>query len=197
MKAHSGVSGTVLDGVDWSRFTVVMLKPDCLRRGLVSTVLGRVGEVVDLVAVECVTVADWQIYVHYWDLVVDRDWFTVDVIASLRGLYVGREVVIALGRGDDTATSHRVRALLGHFDPTKAAPGTIRGDYGSDSHRLARGEHRLVDNLVHSSDDSLATCRDFGIWFGANRYWLLDPGRPPIALPHITENNTEKREETP
>lgn len=187
-KVHSGVSGSVLDGVDWSRFTVVLLKPDCVRRGLVSTVIPRIAEVVDVVAVDWVTVADWQIFVHYWDLVVDRDWFAIDVVASLRNLYVGHRVVVALGRGEDNTTTTRVRSLLGHFDPSRAAPGTIRGNHGTDSHRRARAEYRLVENLIHSSDDPQATCRDFGIWFGANRYQLLDPTRAPIAQPHSTDN---------
>lgn len=172
-RRHSGVSGSVLDGIDWSRFTVILLKPDCLRRGLVEPVLDRIAEHVEIITADEVTVADWQIFVHYWDLLVDRDWFTVDVVECLRTAYVGREVVVALGHGDDGDTPTRVRALLGHFDPTKAVPGTIRSDLGEDSHRRARAEHRLVENLVHTSDDPAAVCRDFGVWFGANRAELL------------------------
>ncbi len=172
-RRHSGVSGSVVDGVDWSRFTVVLLKPDCVRRKLTGTVLDRIAEHVELVAVEEVTVADWQVFVHYWDLLVDRDWFDIDIPECLRNIYVGREVVIAVGRGPDGTTAERVRTLLGHFDPTKAAPGTIRGDLGEDSHLQARAERRLVENLVHTSDDPIATCRDFGTWFGANRAELL------------------------
>lgn len=182
---HSGVPGSVLDGIDWSRFTVVLLKPDCLRRKLVDAVLGRIAEHVEIITAERVTVADWQIFVHYWDLLVDRDWFTVDVVECLRTAYVGREVIVALGRGDDESTPARVRALLGHFDPTKAAPGTIRGDLGEDSHYRARAEERLVENLVHTSDDPAAVCRDIGVWFGANRAELLH--RPCTTRSENTE----------
>lgn len=174
MRRHSGVSGSVVDGVDWTRFTVALLKPDCLRRDLVDAVLDRLRKAVDLVAVQRVTVADWQIFVHYWDLVVDRDWFSIDVVEVLRHMYVGHDVVVALGRGPDHATAARVRQLLGHFDPSQADEGTIRGDLGIDSISQARAYGRLVENLVHTSDDPVATCRDFGVWFGANKHRLLD-----------------------
>lgn len=168
------MSGSVLDGVDWTRFTVALLKPDCLRRDLVDDVLDRLRQAVELVAVQRVTVADWQIFIHYWDLVVDRDWFSIDVVDCLRRMYVGHDVVVALGLGSDHTTADRLRRMLGHFDPSKAAAGTIRGDLGVDSLRQARTQGRLVENLIHTSDDPAATCRDFGVWFGANQHRLLD-----------------------
>lgn len=65
------------------------------------------------------------------DLLVDSDWFKVDVADYLRRFYVGQQVVIALVRGGDTKTPERVRQLLGHYDPQRAAAGTIRGDLGN------------------------------------------------------------------
>ncbi|MFD8497702.1 nucleoside-diphosphate kinase [Amycolatopsis sp. NPDC059657] len=168
--------------VDWSRWTVVLLKPDCLERDLVEAVLRRIGAEVTLVAVERVTVADWQIFIHYWDLFVYRHRLDVDVAACLRHRYCGHEVVVALGYNPDTGidTATRVRALLGDFDPSTAQPGTIRADLGDDSLTAARREHRLVDNLVHSSDDIAAAARDFHIWFGGHRATdLLHP--PTLA----------------
>lgn len=183
MRRHSGISGSVVDGVDWTRFTVALLKPDCLRRDLVGTVLDRLRESVELIEVQRVTVADWQVFVHYWDLLVDRDWFSIDVAECLRRMYVGHDVVVALGRGSDHTTAARVRQMLGHFDPSNADSGTIRGDLGVDSLRQARANGRLVENLVHTSDNPAATCRDFGVWFGANKCHLLD-------LPAIDETRT-------
>ncbi len=176
MKRHSGVSGCVLDGVEWSRWTVILVKPDALRRGLDRHVLTRIGLEVDVVAQVRVTVAAWQIHVHYADMLVDADWFPgLDVPAVLEAMYVGREVIVALGRGRDDHTTSRVRALLGHFDPSRAALGTIRGDLGIDTLARARVRGRFVENLVHTSDTPAATRRDFGTWFGADQHALLDP----------------------
>jgi nucleoside-diphosphate kinase len=41
--------------------------------------------------------------------------------------------------------------------------------------RAAVAEHRLIRNLVHTSDDATAACRDFGTWFGSGRRDLLLP----------------------
>jgi nucleoside-diphosphate kinase len=177
-----------LGGVQWSRFSVVMLKPDCLRRGLAGEVLARVAAEAEIIARDTVTVQDWQIFVHYTDLLVDADWFTVDVAACLRRCYVGGQVIIALVRGTDATTPARIRGLLGHYDPQRAAAGTIRGDLGTDGQETARAGNRLIENLIHSSDDAAAVCRDFGTWFGARRYQLLDPAPAPSAAPNPMED---------
>jgi nucleoside-diphosphate kinase len=187
-KWHPRIPGSVLGGVEWSRFSVVMLKPDCLRRGLADDVLARVAAEGEIIARDTVTVQDWQIYVHYADLLVDADWFKVDVADYLRRFYVGQEVVIALLRGSDTTTPARIRGLLGHYDPQRAAAGTIRGDLGTDSQEKSRAENRLIENLIHSSDDDATVCRDFGTWFGANRYELLDPAPAPGPAPNPMED---------
>lgn len=184
---HPRIPGAVLGGVEWSRFSVVMLKPDCLRRGLVDEVLNRITGEGEIIARETTTVQDWQIFVHYADLLVDRDWFSVDVVDYLRRFYVRHDVVIALVRGSGTDTPTRIRALLGHYDPTCAKKGTIRGDFGTDSQETSRAEGRLIENLVHSSDDPDTVCRDFGTWFGADRYELVQPTPSPSPAPNPME----------
>jgi hypothetical protein len=67
-------------------------------------------------------------------------------------------------------------------------PGTIRGDLGTDSQEQSRAENRLIENLIHSSDDAATVCRDFGTWFGANRYQLLTPSPAPGAAPNPMED---------
>jgi nucleoside-diphosphate kinase len=175
MRLRPTTAGGVLAGVDWSRWSVVLLKPDCVRRGMTGDVLARIAPVAEIVHTRQLVVQDWQIFVHYWDMLVDRDWFEdVDVPGCLRRAYVGHEVVVALARGPEGAdTPTLLKALLGDFDPSVAVPGTIRGDLGTDSLVAARSAGRLVENLVHTSDHAAASCRDFGTWFGANRHSLL------------------------
>lgn len=169
-------SGAVVDGVDWDRWSVILCKPDAVERGLVDEVLGRLElPGVQLLGRTEVTVAPWQIHVHYWDLLVDRDWFPGrDIPAGLDAEYGGRSVVVALAYGR-RGIHEWMRSQLGHYDPTVAAAGTIRGDLGEDSLADALAEKRLIRNLVHTSDDPGAACRDFGTWFGAARRDLLLP----------------------
>ncbi|MFD7639558.1 nucleoside-diphosphate kinase [Kitasatospora sp. NPDC059795] len=175
MNGRPTVAGGVVAEVDWSRFSVILLKPDCVRRGLVGRVLdavtARTG--VDIVHSMPVTVLPWQIHVHYWDMLVDADWWKpLDVAGCLERAYVGRAVQVALARGP-AGTPGLLRNALGHFDPQQADPGTIRGDFGTDSLTAARADGRLVENLIHTSDAPVVVARDFGTWFGADRRDLL------------------------
>jgi nucleoside diphosphate kinase len=178
--------GEVLAGVNWERWSVILLKPDCVRRGLVEPVLERIAEAVDVSARQQLVVADWQIHVHYWDMLVGADWFDRDIPACLRKQYIDRPVVVALAHGPaGVSTPKTVRDMLGHFDPSRAEADTIRGDLGNDSLAAAEAYGRLIDNLVHASDDATATCRDFGTWYGASQHRLLaEP--PPVPRPART-----------
>jgi nucleoside-diphosphate kinase len=49
-------SASILLAVDWSRWSVVLLKPDCLERGLVAAVLTRIAVHADIVAAQTATV---------------------------------------------------------------------------------------------------------------------------------------------
>jgi nucleoside-diphosphate kinase len=163
--------------VDWSRWTVILLKPDCLARGLLAPVLTWVGTEVTLVDQRVLVPTEQQVFAHYDDLLTTRRaHFTwVDVAEDLRRIYVGHRVGIALGYAANAAP--RLRALLGHTDPTRAGRSTIRGRFGQDSSRQAQAEHRLIANIIHSSDDPDGAEREFGIWYGQGLRHLL---RAPI-----------------
>ena len=64
-------------------------------------------------------------------------------------------------------TGHRViegfRSLAGTTDPTSAAPGTIRGDFGRD------WGLKVQQNLVHGSDSPESAARELTLWFPAER----------------------------
>jgi nucleoside-diphosphate kinase len=171
---------TAID-VDWTRWTVVLLKPDCVARGLVDPVLTWVGTEVTLVDQRLVTPTEQQIFTHYDDLLTTRRaHFTwVDVPTDLRRTYVGRRAGIALGYASNAAP--RLRDLLGHYDPTHAGLLTIRGRFGQDSLQQAQAERRLIANVIHSSDDPAGAEREFGIWYGPTHRHLL---RPPTQGGH-------------
>jgi nucleoside-diphosphate kinase len=58
-----------------------------------------------------------------------------------------------------------VRKIVGATLPVTAAPGTIRGDYSSDSPDLANSETRPVLNLIHASGDPDEAAREIKLWF--------------------------------
>jgi thymidylate synthase len=159
------------DDLDWRWWTVVLLKPDCVERGLVEDVLNMLREDICVVVQRTTTVSEAQIMSHYADLIEDPDLFAIDIRAELGRMYVGRQVVVALAEGREAAAT--VRRRLGHSDPARADPATIRGRFGVDSFARARMEGRLADSVVHSSDSPEDAEREFGIWFGSEHRGLL------------------------
>jgi nucleoside-diphosphate kinase len=159
------------DSVDWSWWSVIYLKPDCVQRGLAEQILYRIGQIVTVIAVRAVTVTERQIFAHYADLFPRAAEIGADIAAELRRMHVGQQAMLALGHGPDAAA--RLRALIGPTDPAQAAPESIRGHYGIDTLAAGQADGRLIDNLIHTSDDIDAARRDFGIWFGADQIHLL------------------------
>ena len=165
--------------VDWTRWAVVLLKPDCITRGLVEPVMTWIDQHVTVVNRRTITPTEQQIFAHYDDLLTTRlAHFTwVDVPADLRRTYVGQRVGIALVYGE--AAAPRLRALIGDFDPSTSGLDTIRGRFGMDSLSKAMAEGRLIANVIHTSDDPAGAEREFGTWYGPTEHHLL---RPPATV---------------
>jgi nucleoside-diphosphate kinase len=131
-----------------SQRTLVLLKPDTVRRGLVGEVLSRFeAKGLRIVAMEHRTIDDALADEHYAEH-VDRDFYP-----PLRTFVTSGPLVALVLEGDEAVDV--VRALNGATDGRKAAPGTIRGDL-SLSNR---------ENLVHGSDSPESAARELGIWF--------------------------------
>jgi nucleoside-diphosphate kinase len=130
--------------------TLVLLKPDAVRRGLVGSILSRFeAKGLSIVAMELRTIDAGVADRHYAEHVAK------DFYPPLRDFVTGGPLVAAVLEGDEAVEV--VRAINGATDGRKAVPGTIRGDL-SLSNR---------ENLVHGSDSPESAAREIGIWFPA------------------------------
>lgn len=132
--------------------TLILVKPDGVRRGLAGEVLRRVeAKGYTLAAVSLRTPDDDLLAAHYAEH-QGKPFFTPLVEFMKSG------PVLAV-----VAEGHRViegfRSLAGSTEPTGAAPGTIRGDLGRD------WGLSVVQNLVHGSDSPESAAREIGLWF--------------------------------
>ena len=131
-----------------SQRTLVLLKPDTVRRGLVGDVLSRFeAKGLAIVALELRTIDAALADRHYAEH-VERDFYP-----PLRDFVTCGPLLAAILEGDEAVEV--VRAINGATDGRKAAPGTIRGDL-SLSNR---------ENLVHGSDSAESAEREIAIWF--------------------------------
>lgn len=76
--------------LDWSRLTVILLKPDCLARDLVTPVLAWVGRHVQVSDLRVIEPTERQIFAHYDDILDLSARLGVDVPGELRRIYVGQ-----------------------------------------------------------------------------------------------------------
>ena len=128
--------------------TLILLKPDAVRRGLVGEILSRFeAKGLQFVALERRHIEGGLADQHYVEH-VERDFYP-----PLREFVTSGPLVAAVLEGDSAVDV--VRAINGATDGRKAAPGTIRGDL-SLSNR---------ENLVHGSDSLESAEREIAIWF--------------------------------
>jgi len=129
--------------------TLVICKPDAVARGLVGEILGRLERKgLRLVTTELRTVDKATAERHYAEHAAKP--FFGDLV---RFITSGPSVLAVVEGPRDTWRV--VRSLMGATDPSEAAPGTIRGDFG-----LA-----LIENLVHGSDSPQAAAREIELFF--------------------------------
>lgn len=131
-----------------SERTLVLIKPDAVRRGLVGEITGRLerkGLAIDALVLRTMDagLADQHYAEH-----VDKAFYP-----PLKEFMTSGPLVAAVFSGDQAIDV--VRALVGATDGRAAAAGTIRGDL-SLSNR---------ENLVHASDSPDSAKREIGLWF--------------------------------
>ena len=131
-----------------SQRTLVLLKPDTVRRGLIGEVLGRFeAKGLRIVAMDLRTI-DGELADQHYAEHVEKAFYP-----PLRDFVTSGPLVAMVLEGDEAIEV--IRALNGATDGRKAAPGTIRGDF-SLSNR---------ENLVHGSDSEESASREIKIWF--------------------------------
>ncbi|MGN9804614.1 nucleoside-diphosphate kinase [Micromonospora sp. L32] len=128
--------------------TLVLIKPDAVRRGLVGEIVSRFerkGLRID--AMETRTLDGNFADQHYAEH-VDKPFYP-----PLKAFMTAGPLVALVLSGDQVIEV--VRGMIGATDGRKAAAGTIRGDL-SLSNR---------ENLVHASDSTDSAKREIGLWF--------------------------------
>ena len=132
--------------------TLVLVKPDGVRRGLTGEVIRRIEtKGYRLVRLELRTTNRELLAEHY------AEHSGKPFYEALMEFMMSGQVVAMVVEGEQVVEGFR--SLAGATDPVKAAPGTIRGDLGRDW-----GE-AVQQNIVHGSDSAESAEREIGIWF--------------------------------
>jgi nucleoside-diphosphate kinase len=128
--------------------TLILVKPDAVRRGLAGEILRRFeSRGLTISAAKLVTAGRELGETHYAEH-REKPFFgeLVDFITS------GPTLALVLEGEGAIATA---RVTIGATNPAESAPGSIRGDLALS----------MPDNLVHGSDSPESSEREIAIWF--------------------------------
>ena len=128
--------------------TLVLVKPDGVKKGLTGEIISRLEKKgLKIAAMKMLQMDKAMARKHY--AVHDGKPF----FAGLVDFITSGPIVAVVVEGDKSVEV--VRKLMGETDPVKAAPGTIRGDYGLD----------IGENLVHGSDSEENARTEIALFF--------------------------------
>ena len=128
--------------------TLILIKPDGVRRGLIGTVIARLERKgLRIVAMDLRTLDAQTAQLHYAEH-EGKPFF-----GSLIEFITSEPLVAIVAEGPGVIEAFR--AMAGATNPLAAAPGTIRGD-----HAL-----QVTENVVHGSDSPESAEREIKIFF--------------------------------
>ena len=137
--------------------TLVLIKPDGLKRSLTGNILTRLSETkLEIAAAKIVRVSKELAEKHYEQL---RDKpFYKELIKYIMGQLHDRRKVLAMVYYGENAIQ-KVRELAGATNPENADSVSIRGAYG----RITTTG--LYENVVHTSSNKEEAEREIKLWF--------------------------------
>jgi len=137
--------------------TLVLIKPDGLKKSLTGNILTRLSETrLEIAGARVVRVTKELAEEHYKSL--EGQPFFQELIDYIMGEYHERRKVLALVyHGDDAI--QKVRTICGATNPEEAEPSSIRGAYG----RITTSG--IYENAIHASANVEDAEREIKLWF--------------------------------
>jgi len=128
--------------------TLAIVKPDAVRRGLTGDILKRIeSSELKIVGLRKIQLSRAEAE-RFYDVHKSKPFFS-----GLCDYMTSGPVVIAVLQGEGAIT--KWRQLMGATDPKKAAPGTIRKDFGLD----------VEQNSTHGSDAPETAAQEIAFFF--------------------------------
>lgn len=144
--------------------TLVLIKPDGLKKSLTGNILTRLAECkLEIVATKICRVSRELAEEHYCHM-KDKPFFE-ELIKYIRGEMHQREKVMPMVYWGEDALQ-KVRELAGKTNPEEADPVSIRGAFG----RITT--QGVYENVIHTSSDPKEAEREIKLWFNPDEIIL-------------------------
>ncbi|MEK6939878.1 MAG: nucleoside-diphosphate kinase [Nanoarchaeota archaeon] len=141
--------------------TLVLLKPDAVKRGLMGRIISRFEDAgLKIVGAKMVVIDQEFGKKHYYDIAARRGEKVLEVL--LKFMTTGPVMALCL---EGINAVEVVRKLVGGTEPKSALPGTIRGDFAHVSFAYADGQDKAIENLIHASGNVEEAKQEVALWF--------------------------------
>ena len=142
--------------------TLVLIKPDGVKRGLVGRILQRFEDAgMKIVGMKMRWVDEAHALKHYTEDLAQRRGQRVRDL-SVDFLKSGPVVAFVV---EGVNTIENVRKLVGATEPKSAQPGTIRGDFSHHSFAYVDAHDKIIENLIHASSTPEEAENEVWLWF--------------------------------
>lgn len=167
--------------------TLVLIKPDGVKRALIGAVVSKLELAgLKVVAMKMVTPSRTLAGIHY---AADHKWFVdtgtksmkayqekgiklkektpIELAKKIRGYlidYIANQPIVAIVFEGNEAISV-TRKMVGATEPKRSDPSTIRGMYSVDSYEASDKRKQPLMNIVHASEDKKTSDREIAVWF--------------------------------
>jgi len=158
--------------------TLILIKPDGLKKSLTGNVLTRLSETkLDIVAARIVRVSRELAEEHYRHM-KDKPFFE-EIIKYIMGEYHKKKVMALVYWGEGAI--QKVREICGKTNPEEADAVSIRGAYGRIT---TKG---VYENVIHASANQEDAEREIKLWF--------EPEEIIIDIYPVTESMEEVKKQ--
>lgn len=144
--------------------TLIILKPDTVKRGLVGEILTRFERAgLKIIGAKMVQPTAEHFFHHYENIsqmISRRGQKAFDV--TLEMMQDGPVIAYVL---EGVEAVELVRKMVGTTEPKSALPGTIRGDYAHVSFAHADKHDMGIPNIIHASGDAKEAAEEIKHWF--------------------------------
>ena len=128
--------------------TLVIIKPDGIQKNIIGEIISRIEKkglkILNMKMIKLSRELAEKLYEEHRN----KPFFK-----SLVNFITSAPIIVMIVEGEDVISIFR--SMMGPTDPKNAAPGTIRGDYGTDIER----------NIIHGSDSIESAKREVDLFF--------------------------------
>lgn len=128
--------------------TLVIIKPDGIQKNIIGEIISRIEKKgLKILNMKMMKLSRELAEKHY------EEHRNKPFFKSLVNFITSAPIIVMIVEGEDVISIFR--SMMGPTDPKNAAPGTIRGDYGTDIER----------NIIHGSDSIESAKREVDLFF--------------------------------